>query len=91
MLNGQINILGEDGIKKEVLVNKSVTDRNEIKQGMFIKCVDNNAWFNIGKFNLTKNKNYRVRAVSYRGELTIVTILDDYDNQISLSSERFVW
>lgn len=48
VIDGQINIFNED--HKPVIIKQDEPKvKSEIKVGMFVKCIDNSAWFG-GKF-----------------------------------------
>lgn len=90
VIDGQINLFNEDH-KPAIIKQDKLEVKSEIKVGMFVKCIDNSAWFG-GKFKgIKKGNNYRVKNIIPRDGKDYLIIVTDEGNEIALCEDRFTW
>lgn len=90
VIDGQINIFNEDH-ELAIIKQDKAKERSEIKVGMFVKCIDNSAWFG-GKFKgIKKGNNYRVKNIITSGDTDCLIIKTDEGDEVALSKDRFTW
>ncbi len=90
VIDGQINLFNEDH-KPAISKKDKSKAKEEIKIGMFVKCIDNSAWFG-GKFKgIKKGNNYRVKNIITSSDTDCLIIVTDEGYEIALSKDRFAW
>ena len=90
VIDGQINLFNEDH-KPAIIKQDKPKVKSKIKVGMFVKCIDNSAWFG-GKFKgIRKGNNYRVKYIISRDGKDYLIIETDEGEEIALSEDRFTW
>lgn len=90
VIDGQISLFNEE--HKPVIIKKDNQKvKSKIEVGMFVKCIDNSAWFG-GKFKgVKKGNNYRVKNIITTGDTDCLIIETDEGYEIALSKTRFTW
>ena len=90
VIDGQINLFNEDH-KPAIIKQDEPKVKSEIKVGMFVKCIDNSAWFG-GKFKgIKKGSNYRVKNIITSGDTDCLIIETDEGDEVALNKDRFTW
>ena len=90
VIDGQMNLFNEDH-KPVIIKQDKPKAKSKVKVGMFVKCLDDSAWFG-GRFKgIRKGKNYRVKYIISRDGKDYLIIETDEGDEIALSEDRFTW